>query len=167
MSRRTLPPYYAATNAELEAAVRWAIEEGEPVDTVTSRLLYPGGPPQLWGDWAAGAQERYFQALALYTTLRTQPRAIHVQAADAWRAIQESDREPPQRRFSWDDLAERLRVPVRTAQYQVLNVLGFVFAGRPGPARRLVAGPCLFCHQVREVAALVGALCEQCRNDGT
>jgi hypothetical protein len=156
------PPHHPATEAEIVAAVDRALEDGEPIDQVATRMLYPDGAPEWWRDWSDEAQAIYFRALVVYGDRRIHPRAIRISASDAWSAVMESAAAQLERMLTWEDLSARLHVPVRTAQYQVLNVLGFVFSGRPGKNRRLVAGPCLGCGQIREQAALIDMLCEDC-----
>jgi hypothetical protein len=159
---QTYLPFSPLSREEIVVVVERVLARfGElTMDAEITAALYPSGAPWRWADWSPDAGAIYMEAVELFCQRRKevmrkpvlmQPadnrpsrRRHQITTDDGWRAVNESLREPPERRLTWPDLGRRLGVHPRAAEHLLKGRLGFRFTGIY-QTREIVRAPCLEC----------------------
>lgn len=156
----------ALTTQELIALVDRALNNEGSYDDLFNEAVFGGSPPKMWGDWPQHAREDWDAGASLLLETKRQRRgggreeSVEIEAA--WHAVLDSiDAEDPWRRLTWGDIGQRLGISATSAAYQVRDVYGFKFDGKP-PNRIIVLAPCAGCFHLSPADKMTGPFCAQC-----
>lgn len=167
------------TREELEAVVNASLED--PTRAMGARfddLVWgDGGPPQWWRDVPLPIVRSWDVACRMWAAKRPKElrkgmgsrrkNAQHVSRETAWSAvISSASEENVFLKLAWRDIATKLGLPSRSAQYQLVN-MGFEFTGKAGTLepRKVTRGPCVCCGEAKDLETELSDTfhCSQCR----